>query len=249
MIKQSKVFMTGNWEDLIMVTFEVDKRVLEPYLPKNTALDLYNGKALMSMVTFTFSKVKFFGFKVPLHQKFGQINFRFYVKSKTTGDKGVVFIKEFAPKPLIAFVANTFYNEPYFYKNIKCIKSIKNKKQKVQYTYKGLKVTATSTNKTQPVKENTLKHFIVDRYIAFIKSKKNKTFQYKILHKPWKLYNTSSSYFNEEFLNLLPFKVKKAKHISTLFVDGSSVEVEKGILQNCTINNKPEHVLLDLISN
>ena len=69
-------------------------------------------------MAFTFSKVRFFGIKIPFHQKFGQINFRFYVKSKIDGTKGVVFIKEFAPKPLIALIANLFYNEPYQYKKI-----------------------------------------------------------------------------------------------------------------------------------
>ena len=48
-MKQSSIFMTGNWQDLIMSTFEVDKKILEPYLPNNTELDLFNGKALMSM--------------------------------------------------------------------------------------------------------------------------------------------------------------------------------------------------------
>lgn len=223
--------MTGNWKDLIMSTFEVEKTILEPYLPKGTEIDFFNGKALISIVAFTFSEVKFFGVKIPFHQKFGQINFRFYVKSKITGTKGVVFIKEFAPKPLIAYVANIFYNEPYYYKNVKYNKLVKNNGVQIQYSYKQLKVCADSNNKIQNLKENTLEHFIVDRYVAFIKSKKNKTFQYKILHKPWKLFETSYHHFDKDLLKLMPNELKNLKHISTLFVDGSAVEVEKGILQ------------------
>ena len=111
-------FMTGNWEDLIISTFEVEQEILEKYLPNGTELDLYQGRALISMVAFTFSKVKFFGVKVPFHQQFGEINYRFYVKSIINGTKGVVFIKEYAPKPIIAVIANGIYNEPFFYKNL-----------------------------------------------------------------------------------------------------------------------------------
>ena len=61
----SNIFMTGNWKDLIMSTYNIDKSILKPYLPINTEIDLYNGKALISLVAFTFSNVNFFGFKIP----------------------------------------------------------------------------------------------------------------------------------------------------------------------------------------
>lgn len=228
-MKQSSIFMTGNWQDLIMSTFEVDKKILEPYLPNNTELDLFNGKALMSMVAFTFSKVKFFGYKVPFHQRFGQINFRFYVKSKIDKTKGVVFIKEFAPKPIIAFIANAFYNEPYFFKKIDLKKTTNYKDLAVKYSYKNLRIEVTS--KLQKLKKNAIEQFIVDRYIAFIKSYSNKTIQYKIDHKPWNVYKTESLNINKNILTLLPEKFKNAKYISSCFVDGSYVTVQKGITQ------------------
>jgi uncharacterized protein YqjF (DUF2071 family) len=223
--------MTGNWEDLVVSTFEVNKSILESYLPKNTEIDFYHGKALMSMVAFTFSKVKFFGIKIPFHQHFGQINFRFYVKSKIDGAKGVVFIKEFAPKWLITLTANLFYNEPYFYKSITQNISKQNSQIKAEYRYKKASINVTTTSNTNELIENTLEHFVVDRYIAFIKNRKQRTFQYKISHKPWKLYKIKDSKLNNDILKLLPLKFKNLKHVSTCFVDGSAVTVQKGILQ------------------
>lgn len=226
-MKPTNIFMKGEWKDLIMTSFEINKDVLEPYLPKDTELDLYNNKALLSMVAFTFSKVKFFGFKVPFHQNFGQINFRFYVKSKIDGTKGVVFIKEFAPKLLITLVANLVYNEPYFNKNITYNKFIKDNSISLEYNYNGSKTKAEGCLTTIELQKNTLEHFVVDRYIAFIKNKKSETLKYKIVHKPWRLYNLEISYFDSKLLNLLPKTFKNLKHISTCFVEGSSVEVEK----------------------
>ncbi len=231
-MKPTNIFMTGNWEYLIISTFEVKKEMFEKYLPNGTELDLYNDKALLSMVAFTFSKVRFFGIKVPFHQQFGQINFRFYVKSKIHGTIGVVFIKEFAPKPLMAFVANTIYNEPFYYKYISSSKVILENKIAVEYSYKNIKVQASGEKFTKKLKENSLEHFVVDRYIVFVKNGKAKTYQYKINHKPWELYKTKAVNINKNILTLLPSEFKNAKLISTYFVDGSPISVKKGILQH-----------------
>ncbi|MEP1490252.1 MAG: DUF2071 domain-containing protein [Algibacter sp.] len=235
-MKSSSIFMTGNWEHLIMSTYQVESKILEPYLPQDTEIDLYKGKALISIVAFTFSKVKFFGIKIPFHQKFGQINFRFYVKSKIDDTKGVVFIKEFAPKPLIALTASLFYNEPYHYKRVGFKMSKSSNKIEINYQHKGIKLTAKSTLKTVSLKQNTIEHFVVDRYVAFIKSKKRKTVEYKINHKPWKLLKLKSVYVNNDILHLLPSKFKNAKYLTSCFVDGSHVTVEKGTLQSKSTN-------------
>lgn len=236
-MEQKNIFMTGNWEDLIISTFEVEKEILENYLPNNTEIDLFNGKALMSVVAFTFSKVKFFGLKIPFHQKFGQINFRFYAKSKINGAKGVVFIKEFAPKPIIALIANKLYNEPFFFKNIRLNKNVAQNNKAIKYTYKDINIKATTNKTTKSLAKNSFNDFIVDRYIAFVKSNETKTFQYKIYHKPWKLFRSVTVDINKNIISLLPKEFKNAKYIKTCVVDGSSVSVEKGILQHSIIKN------------
>lgn len=233
-MKPTKTFMTGKWEHLILSTYQVDSKILEPYLPQNTEIDLHKGKALISIVAFTFSKVRFFGIKVPFHQNFGQINFRFYVKSKIDGRKGVVFIKEFAPKPLIALTANLFYNEPYYYKNVQFKINKGNNKINLTYKHKKINLTVHSTLETKSLKPNTLEYFVTERYVAFIKSHKRKTLQYKINHKPWKLYKSSNIDIDHNILKLLPPIFKHAKYISSCFVDGSFVTVEKGLLQSST---------------
>lgn len=230
-MKTSNIFMTGNWENLIISTFEIDKIILEKQLPNGTELDLYNGKALLSMVAFTFSKVKFYGIKVPFHQEFGQINFRFYVKSKIDGTKGVVFFREFAPKPLMAIVANVIYNEPYHYKNIRNSNSLLKNKLTVEYSYQNIKIQAIGENRTEKLQENTLEHFIVDRYVAFIKNGKTKTYQYTIGHKLWEIYKNTRLNIDKNILSLLPSEFQNGKLIASYFVNGSAVTVEKGVLQ------------------
>lgn len=230
-MERAKIFMTCEWKDLIMSTYEVDKSILQPYLPPNTELDLYNGKALMSLVAFTFSKIKFFGIKIPFHQCFGQINFRFYAKSKIDGSKGVVFIREYAPKFLIAFIGNKIYNEPYYFKRINHNKYKTQNKISLKYIYQNSFIQTNTALKTEELVPKTLKHFIVDRYIAFVKNKNNKTLKYHIFHKPWKTYQLEKTFFNDNLLKLLPSNFMNLKHLSTYMVDGSKVYVQKGTLQ------------------
>ena len=53
-------FLTANWEYLVMANYEVDPVVLAPYLPNGVELDVYEGKAFVSLVGFMFKKTKLF---------------------------------------------------------------------------------------------------------------------------------------------------------------------------------------------
>jgi uncharacterized protein YqjF (DUF2071 family) len=53
-------FLKANWENIIMANYEIDPKILLPFLPKGVELDLYNGKAYMSLVGFMFKKIKLF---------------------------------------------------------------------------------------------------------------------------------------------------------------------------------------------
>jgi uncharacterized protein YqjF (DUF2071 family) len=247
---KNKIFMKGNWENLIIKSFSCKPKILERYLPNNVELDMYNGKALFSMVAFTFSKVHFFGIKIPFHQLFGEINFRFYVKSKIDGKKGVVFIKEYANKPLIAFMANKIYNEPFFIHKIKQEVSNSTNEKRISYPFKlknkWQKITALVNKSKTKLKSNSLEEFIVDRYIAFVKGRKNTTYEYQINHKPWQLFKVKETNISNEVLNLLPNEFEKSIELCTYAVDGSEITVEKGILQETesAIENEFENIMI-----
>ena len=98
-----------------MANYEVPPEILEKRLPKGVALDFNDGKCFVSLVAFMFLDVRVLGIPVPFHVNFEEVNLRFYVKRETANDtkRGVVFVKEIVPRFAIAFVAQTFYGEPY----------------------------------------------------------------------------------------------------------------------------------------
>ena len=109
------IFLTGRWENLVMLNYEIDPEVLLPYLPYAVELDHHQGKTLVSLVGFLFKQTKVFGVRWPFHTNFEEVNLRFYVKhfDGVRWKRGVVFISEIVPSPLISIIANKLYREPY----------------------------------------------------------------------------------------------------------------------------------------
>ena len=94
-----KIFLTADWENIVMANYEVNPTVLEPYLPKGVELDYYKNKTYVSLVGFMFKKTSLFGIPIPFFGSFEEINLRFYVR-RINGKKvkkGVVFINETVP--------------------------------------------------------------------------------------------------------------------------------------------------------
>lgn len=111
----SKTFLTAEWRKLLMANYAVDPKLLAPYLPCKTEIDLLEGTCYVSLVGFMFLNTKLMGIKIPFHTHFEEVNLRFYVRYKD-GDqwkRGVVFIKEIVPRPALTWVANTIYKENY----------------------------------------------------------------------------------------------------------------------------------------
>jgi uncharacterized protein YqjF (DUF2071 family) len=52
-------FLKAYWKNLILINYEVDPKILEPFVPLGTELDSYNGKYFVSI-----------GHKITLSYKF-----------------------------------------------------------------------------------------------------------------------------------------------------------------------------------
>ena len=111
----TSVFLTAGWHNLAMLNFPVAAGLLEPYLPAGTELDCWQGRPYVSVVGFQFVDMKVLGIPVPFHRHFEEVNLRFYVIRSTVDGprRGVVFIREIAPKWLVSLSARWFYNEQY----------------------------------------------------------------------------------------------------------------------------------------
>ena len=109
------VFLTADWNNLLFFNYDVDPRVLQPFTPPGTELDLFDGRAVCSLVAFTFSNTRILGRVIPGHRDFLETNLRFYVQRRTPQGprRGVAFVRELVPRRAIATLARVLYGEPY----------------------------------------------------------------------------------------------------------------------------------------
>jgi uncharacterized protein YqjF (DUF2071 family) len=104
-------FLTAEWHHVLGVTWAADAALLVPHLPRGAEIDELDGSPRVSLVAFGFRRTRVRGIPIPGHIAFPEINLRFYVRLR--GERAVVFIREFVPRPAISVVAKLVYNEPY----------------------------------------------------------------------------------------------------------------------------------------
>ena len=82
---RTRPFLTAEWRYLVMLSYEIDPAVLAPLVPAATELDLWQGRALVSVVGFRFLGTRVLGLPVPLHTDFDEVNLRFHVRHLPPG--------------------------------------------------------------------------------------------------------------------------------------------------------------------
>jgi uncharacterized protein YqjF (DUF2071 family) len=226
-------FLTARWQDLIMANYEVDPSLLAPRVPAGTELDLQDGKCFVSLVGFMFLDTRVWGLPIPFHVNFEEVNLRFYVKRVTEQEtrRGVVFIKEIVPKFAIAWVARTFYGEPYETLPM----SNRTEGGSVGYGWtkgKGINWLRVEVGENLGVpKQGSHEEFIIEHYWGYTKRDGNRTDEYKVEHPKWELFSTQNTELNVNFYGVYGEELgflKGLKPQSALFSRGSEIAVYKG---------------------
>lgn len=228
-------FLTANWNNLTLINYEIDSKILEKYIPKGTEIDLWQDKCYVSLVGFMFTNTKVLGIKVPFHINFEEVNLRFYVKRFENGKwkRGVVFIKEIVPKSAITFIANTLYNEHYQTNKMK--HSVTQKDSSKIFTYQwennnhwnSIQL-ETELDPTE-IELNSEAEFITEHYFGYTKYNDNTTFEYEVKHPRWKQLKVIDYKIDVDFENnygdAFTFLQNK-KPISIFLALGSKITVE-----------------------
>lgn len=175
-----------------MLNYEVIPLILQPYLPAGTEIDLWHGKALVSMVGFMFKETRVLGIKWPFHESFEEVNLRFYVRH-FDGEKwkrGAVFVREIVPKTMIALIANTLYKENY--RALPMRHSVtKDGPGYTRFLYewklkgKWNKIGATVSGSLAKIQPGSPEEFIFNHYWGYNRLTDFKTMQYEVEHIAW----------------------------------------------------------------
>lgn len=189
------VFLKANWEDIIMANYEIAPELLLPYLPKGVSLDLFDGKAYVSLVGFMFKDTKLFNIPIPWFGSFEEINLRFYVKRiEPDGQikRGVVFINETIPYRIVAWMANKLYKEHYTVVPTKHRIESKEHSKNIQFAWKldakWNSINVQCETNSEPMLANSFEQFIFEHYYGYTKIDEQITEEYQLQHPSWKIH-------------------------------------------------------------
>lgn len=231
-----KTFLSAEWRKLIMANYTISPKILEPFVPKNTELDLWQGNCYVSLIGFMFLNTAVKGIKIPFHVNFEEVNLRFYVRHKKENEwrRGAVFIKEIVPKSMISLVANTLYGEHYQTLPMSHNWHTEGGKLFVEYCWKNgnwqsLKVEAASD--AYEIAEGSEEEFISEHYWGYTRLSPNKTSEYGVEHPRWQIYDVNNYEINTDFGKLYgqQFEFLNRQTPSSVFLaEGSDIIVREG---------------------
>jgi hypothetical protein len=228
-------FLTANWQNLIMANYEVNPKLLEPYLPKGVQLDYFQGKTYVSLVGFLFKNTKIFNIPIPLLGTFEEVNLRFYVVKKegNTMRRGVVFIDETVPNQLVAWVANKLYKEHYRSIPTKYNWNISTEQKEITYQWKiksvwnHLQVNASALK--EKIKIGSIEEYIFEHYYGYTKVNDVYSIEYKINHPSWEIHTVKhyqiqcnfAATYGQQFACL-----NNVQPSSIMLAEGSAISVD-----------------------
>ncbi|MDX1912449.1 MAG: DUF2071 domain-containing protein [Saprospiraceae bacterium] len=226
-------FLTAEWRKLLMANYEVPPVLLKPYLPAGTELDFWRGRCYVSLVGFMFLKTRVMGVPIPFHRNFEEVNLRFYVRRNEK--RGVVFIREIVPKPVIAWVANAVYQENYIACRMRHEWTAPEaSKWSVAYEWKPffggnwLRFSAIARSGSEPIKTDSEEEFITEHYWGYARASATKTHEYQVDHPRWEAYPVLSHDIRGDFARQYGGafgEILSQKPESVLLAEGSPVSV------------------------
>ena len=230
-----QTFMTARWENLIMANYAIDPEILKPYIPNGVELDLFEGKAFVSLVGFLFRKSRIFGIPIPLLGSFEEINLRFYVKRKEGNQykRGVVFINETVPYKPVAWLANKLYKEHYIAIPTKHRIAINQNEKEVEFQWKTLSQWNTIRVKASvfsgEMERGSLQEFIFEHYFGYTKISETVSQEYKINHPRWQVNEIKEYHIDCNFKEMYGDAFAKLENMepeAVFIAEGSDISVD-----------------------
>jgi uncharacterized protein YqjF (DUF2071 family) len=183
-------FLTAHWANLFLANYAVPASLLEPRLPPGLALDTRDGSAYVSLVAFQFLDTRVLGVPWPGYRQFPELNLRFYVHD---GQKrGVVFVREFVPHRLTAWIARVLYNEPYLFAPMTA--KIDDGAGEVRAEYRIRQsgrwntISVAGARPAVVPREDSVEHFFKEERFGFGTTRKGDLLRYEVAHPVWSVY-------------------------------------------------------------
>jgi uncharacterized protein YqjF (DUF2071 family) len=223
-----RTFLKAQWRDLVLLSFEAEPRVFDPFLPRGVDLDDWRGRTFFSLIGFRFLETRLLGFPIPFHGDFPEVNLRFYVRRRTPEGvrRGVVFIQEMVPKRAVVTLARRLYGENYL--RVPMTNRVEPGRS-AQYTWriagKENWISARTASPGAVPAPDSLETFIVDHHWGYTRTRDGGCMEYEVERPAWRVYPVESHEMSID--GDLPLAIPSTPD-SVIFAEGSEVAVSFG---------------------
>ena len=223
-------FLTAEWRNLFLATYAIPPALLEPRLPPGLALGLRGGNAFVSLVAFDFLNTRVLGVPWPGYRNFPELNLRFYVRRG--GVRGVVFVREFVPARLVAWLAKAIYNEPYRAAPLtsRCHDDTGGRRMEYRLRWAGRDhvLSVTGVKPAYLPDESSDEHFFKEHHWGFSVTRGGRAVRYEVTHPPWEVFPVHGYRIDLDWRSVYGPEweiLSKAAPMSTVFALGSAIAV------------------------
>jgi uncharacterized protein YqjF (DUF2071 family) len=183
-------FLTARWSNLFLATYAVPPALLQKRLPPGLELDTRDGQAFVSLVAFDFLDTRVLGVPWPGYRNFAELNLRFYVRRGA--DRGVMFVREFVPQRLVAWMARAIYNEPYLAAPLHSTVVEGPDRLTVEHrlTWAGRvhTIRATGAKPGHRPLDTSVEHFFKEHRWGYGVTRRGRLIRYEVVHPVWEVY-------------------------------------------------------------
>nr|MDH4468946.1 DUF2071 domain-containing protein [Bacteriovoracaceae bacterium] len=171
------------WNDVVFINYFIDPKDLKALVPFE--LDLFEGKAVLSIVPFKMTGIRFpFFFGIPVLNSLWELNLRTYVI--VNGKPGIYFFTLEANSSPGVWIGRTIFELPYIKSKLKASVSdtkyfFKHDRGEFHFQLEG--------NILEKKVNMSFDRWCVERYSFFLKNKKGQIYEGVAKHEPWTLSN------------------------------------------------------------
>ncbi len=223
-------FLTARWSNLFLATFVAPRELLLPRLPAGLELDTRDGQSFVSLVAFDFLDTRVLGVPWPGYRNFAEINLRFYVRHGQ--ERGVVFLREFVPQRLTAWLARTLYHEPYqaapLSSSWERTEDSLRAEYRLDWADRRHRIRVSGDLAAFRPADDSVEHFFKEHHWGFGRTAGGKTLRYQVTHPVWDVYPVRSFAIDLDWAGVYGpewgFLQDQAPY-STVFAIGSAIAV------------------------
>jgi hypothetical protein len=200
---RTRVFLSTEWRDLLMLNYEIDPELLRPFVPRGTELDSFEGETYVSLVGLRFARTKLFGsISVPFHTDFDEVNLRIYVRRREGSEirRGVMFIREIVSLPAVTLLARLAYAENYRTLPLRHSINLTDSGGSVEYSWKSkrqqFRIYAQTGGPASRAADGSLEQFVSEHYWGYARRRDGGSLEYHVQHDSWRIWRATNAKFD-----------------------------------------------------